>query len=174
MQSVHEFDHSHSVPMTRCPSGVKIAARIWIAMGILQLLALGLVLMMTLGGPASAQKMAPSATQILLKVIFGVILIMVGRQTSKGTAKDTQGNGVASIILGLINLGFAFLQVRMLAGSSSIPEPVALTLLAGGAINTLAGIALLGAGLLAIRGRDAYRAWRQASLQPREEELVRG
>ena len=103
-------------------------------------------------------------------MLFGVVLVTAGRQTRKGTATDTTANGVGSLLIGLLNLGFAFTQARVLTGSPSLPEPVMLAFGVAAAVGGLGGIALVVAGILALSGRDDYRAWRQG----REQAKARG
>jgi hypothetical protein len=161
MRPTYNHDNALPAPAARCPSGVRAAARIWTIMGVLQLLTLAFVLVVTLGGPASAQKAAPHVTQVLLGVLFGVVLLMAGRQTKRGTATDTMGNGVGSLLIGLLNLAYAYMLSKALADASSLPEPVVLASMVGAAVGGLGGLALVVAGALAISGRDDYRAWRQ-------------
>jgi hypothetical protein len=164
MRPAYDDDYVQPVPAPRCPSGVKAAARIWTIMGVLRLLALAALLVLTLGGPASAQKAAPSVPGVAVGVLVALILISAGRQTVKGNAKDTLGYGIASLILGLLGVGAVFLEISMLNRLGSLPEPVVLGMFMDILVAGLGGIALMVAGMLAISGRDAYRAWRQGSV----------
>jgi FtsH-binding integral membrane protein len=148
---------------TPYPSGVRAAARIWMIMGILLLLALAFLLVVTLGGPASAREASPSMFTVIWRALFCIVLVVVGRQTSKGTAIDTMANGVASLVLGLATLVVAYMQASVFTGPAHLPDPVMLAYLVGAVIGGLGGIALVVAGLLAINGRDAYLAWRRGA-----------
>jgi hypothetical protein len=71
--------------------------------------------------------------------LFGGAFIFVGAQTVRSTAADMLGNGVGSILFGILFGGLN------------------LTFQGGGA-----GLALLAAGILALVGRQEYKVWRKA------------
>jgi hypothetical protein len=85
----------------------------------------------------------------LLLGLFGAVFVHVGVQSVRGTARDTLGNGIGSIIFGLLNLGSGTLQ----AGAGQVIQ-------AG--VGFLVGAGLIAAGVLALVGRSDYKAWRRA------------
>ncbi len=70
---------------------------------------------------------------------FGVAFIFVGVQTVRGTAADTLGNGIGSIIF------------SGLFGWLDLTQPICWP-----------GLALIVAGVLALVGRSKYKIWRKA------------
>lgn len=84
---------------------------------------------------------------ILLRVGFGWAFIHVSRSTTRGDAKDTLGNGVASSIIGLLWMAFAILLVSAKAYIA-------------GAFTASIATALIVAGSLALMGRKEYLSWK--------------
>ena len=151
------------------PVAVRIAAGVWIVFGAVIPLNVvnGLVSRLISSVNADvAQKHAGEivvgfAVYLIPIVVFGIAFIFVGYQTLKGSAKDTRSNGFGSLVFGLIILACGGAALA-LTGNPSVPQPVAaaaLRVIAAG-IYLLSGIALLGAGVLALVGRQEYKAWR--------------
>jgi hypothetical protein len=146
------------------PAAVRIAGTIWIIFGAVILLSAVLVPILTVGAEWAAGRPAAQARTAwfawtlaycfgLFIALFGVAFIFVGIQSVRGTARDTLGNGIGSIVFAIFNLGSGFLQLSM---EQFVPAVVGIS----------AGIGLLLAGILALVGRADYKAWREAN-QPR-------
>jgi hypothetical protein len=78
----------------------------------------------------------------------GGAFLFVGVQSVRGTAADTLGNGVGSIILGALVLGLALIALLV--------DP----LVAG--INLVSAGGLITAGVLALVGRGDYKLWKRS------------
>jgi uncharacterized membrane protein HdeD (DUF308 family) len=96
-------------------------------------------------------------------VIFGLIggaFIFVGVQTILGTARDTLGNGIGSIIFGVLNggAGLGYILTREYFAS---------------VVSFLCGAGLLASGVLALVGRSQYKAWRRSRRPRRRRRAVR-
>jgi hypothetical protein len=130
-------------PTGSAPRVVALAAWIWVVTGVLYvLIALGLAA--STGIPIAAM------TVFVVVALFALAFFVVGVQTLRGTQKDTLGNGVGSIGIGVIGL----VGTAQSAATTS-------TTLAGYGFEVM----LIVAGALALGGRDAYRAWRATALQ---------
>ncbi|HSQ55139.1 MAG TPA: hypothetical protein VLM40_05285 [Gemmata sp.] len=152
-----------------CPTTVKFAGYAWISFGGLVLLNLIVYMALVYGQPR-----APGATGGgqgaaagdghaggqgaaavggvcggLVLALFGLVFMHVGLQSIRGTAKDTLGNGIGSIIFGLLNLASGVIQAQ---AEHEIQA----------GIGFLVGIGLLAAGVLALVGRGEYKEWRDA------------
>jgi hypothetical protein len=138
---------------------VQIAGWIWLVIGSLSLFTNLLTFVLT----------APQgAGSPLFGAIIGAVFCHVGLQSVQGKAKDTLGNGIGSLILGLLQGGLGiFLAVGapLLVGQN--------VLIAGilGGIAILGGSGLIAAGVLALIGRKRYKAWRRA--QNARDKLIR-
>jgi hypothetical protein len=85
-------------------------------------------------------------------LLFGVAFGFVGYQTVTGTANDTLGNGLGSLILGLLAGGLVFFLIV----KGELPsETQTIILLTGGLSVTL----LILAGCLALAGRSGCRKY---------------
>ncbi len=147
-----DFEDSTPFPVTVTVAGIG-----WIVFGSLVLLNL-LFLLAILGGLAGAEKpgaaagFVAGATCIAAFVgLIGGAFIFVGIQSVRGTARDTLGNGIGSLVFGALNLGRAALIFG--SGRGGYLE---------GGIALLVGLGLIGAGILALVGRAEYKAWRKA------------
>ena len=136
------------------PIAATFASIIWIAFGCFSLLGAGLLMVGSLmvsaiDGPA---RLILVLLIVLIPCGFATAFIFVGVQTIRRKARDTIGNGIGSIALGL--LYFA----PMLKRSDSD--------LGVGAAQGLAFLAapLVVAGILALAGRSRYKAWRNAQI----------
>jgi hypothetical protein len=136
------------------PVLVRTAGIVWIVFGGLILLNMALtVALLAVAAPAAGNQggglVAGGTCAVVLMGLFGGVFIHVGVQSITGTARDTLGNGIGSIIFGLLNFGGG--AARLLAG-----DPIS------GGLNFFAGCGLLAAGVLALVGRADYRDWKRA------------
>jgi hypothetical protein len=139
------------------PSTVMTAAVIWIGVGVLGLLTLIATLIVIGGHPGRAP--IPCCGSLI-----ATAFLLPGYQTVTGAARDTFGNGVGSLLLGLLQLLFAaVLGIRGLEAADRDPrvpiEAVIVTSLVIGVI----GVMLVAAGILAFAGRERYLEWRRAA-----------
>ena len=119
------------------PAGVKAAGMIWIGFGVLGFATVILSFMVTVA--VENGKGAGGICGVIIPIAF----LIVGIQSVKGTAPGTMGNGIGSIIFGLLYLGIA---VLVLASSALGAGAIAVVL---GGLSALLGTALLTAGVLA-------------------------
>ena len=87
--------------------------------------------------------------------LFGAVFLHVGNQSIKGTAAGTVGNGVGSIIFGLLYLAYTA-AVAVLLGR-----------IIEAAVGGLGTVLLLTAGVLALAGSGQYKLWRKAKGEAR-------
>jgi hypothetical protein len=133
---------------------------IWIVFGSLILLNAAINLLLTFGMSAGGGAQAAGGVcPVLIGVLFGAVFIHVGVQSVQGTAKDTLGNGIGSIIFALLNGGFG---VLLMVGAVAVGGTAGLIAALLGGVSLLGGIGLLAAGVLALVGREEYKAWRRA------------
>lgn len=90
---------------------------------------------------------------LLLILAAGIGLVYNGVQTTRGTASDTLGNGIGSIIWGVILLYEAFKSADGLAKLSDAAVGAFILLLVYGAMMVVAGG-------ISLAVRKDYRAWR--------------
>jgi len=94
----------------------------------------------------------------LVFALFGGAFIFVGVQSVTGTAKDTLGNGIGSIIFAALGIVLGSLMLAAAARDArSVPYATV-----SAVITFVVAAALLTAGILALMARDGYRAWRRA------------
>jgi len=140
-------------PRRSMPAAVLWAGILWIVYGVLQLISILLAVI-----PAVQAGQSPVTPQTGCSLLFGIAFLFVGYQTVTGTAKDTLGNAIGSLILGLLA---ALLAVMILAGGQQLQIDPRVRLAA--AISAgLSATLLIVAGVLALAGRADYRAWRSA------------
>jgi hypothetical protein len=137
------------------PVPVTIAGIAWIVFGALILVNL-MVFLLAMFGLAALGQGAEKGAAIgggacggLILGLFGAVFLHVGVQSVRGTARDTLGNGIGSILFGLLNMGAGVLQV---AGGQILQAGLAF----------VPGAGLIAAGVLALVGRRDYKAWRRA------------
>jgi hypothetical protein len=167
-------DDYDDVPDARAPfpAGVKVAGIVWIGYGVLALISAALNVVVGAAG-AGAGGASPVCTGICVG-LFGLAFLFVGVQSVRGTAKDVLGNGIGSIVFGVLYLaGAAFLllmggfadQAANQPGKGGAPinkEQFQTVAYVSGAIGGFFGLLLLLAGVLALSNRTAYKAWRRA------------
>ena len=143
------------------PMAVTLAGLAWIAFGALILFNLVILLASVLSLSAQVQAEERGAAVAggfcggLMLALFGAVFIHVGIQSVRGTARDTLGNGIGSILFGLINFVSAAVQSNAGHGIQA-------------GIGVLIGTGLVTAGVLALMGRTDYKAWRQADVRTRQ------
>lgn len=151
-----DTDNTSAVPY---PKMVQVAGVIWIVYGLVTLVNLLFLIVSLLGAgeekPGAGQEAQGAAIALGIclgpfQALIGLVFIHVGLQSVRGRARDTLGNGIGSILFGLLNLAGA---ARMGRGGDFV--------LAGFCL--LFGALLIGAGVLALMGRWEYRRWREAS-----------
>jgi hypothetical protein len=143
-----DFEEEPEFPVT-----VMIAGIIWIAMGGLLVLSFVAFMAITFLFAAEADKGAVVGVGVCSGLFIGMIggaFIFVGAQSVRGTAADTLGNGIGSILFALMNWGHG---ASFTLSGLNILQAV---------ISFLCGIGLLVAGILALVGRGQYKAWRKA------------
>jgi hypothetical protein len=154
-------------PAPPLPGSVKAAGIIWTVFGALILLGFAVQVLTVLSVAPPDQRgaiMGGTFCVGLLVALFAGGFIFVGMQTLTGTAKDTLGNGIGSIIFAVLIGGSATaLLLAVSGGRASVGEtgPVWVAVLVLG-INGTAAVALLAAGVLVLVGRDGYLAHREA------------
>jgi hypothetical protein len=142
------------------PATVYAAGVIWIVFGCVILLNALLTLFLAPAPPQAGEDQRPPNTcSVLMGVLFGAVFIHVGLQSVKGPAKDTLGNAVGSILLGLGNGAFG---AMMVVGGLATGGTVGVVSCVAGGVGVLCGLGLLTAGALALAGRSDYKAWRRA------------
>jgi hypothetical protein len=142
------------------PVLVRVAGVIWILFGMLGLV--GTLLQFAAIGAAKAAPGAgpgPAASTPCCGLLIALGFLAVGYQTVTGKAKDTLGNAIGSIGIGL--LYYALIAVFALAmPPGGIPGPPDYLLYA---LFVGFGTLLVLAGGLALVGRPQYKAWRRAA-----------
>lgn len=136
------------------PQTVKTAGVLWIIFGCVVLVNMAVVLLLSFVVAANAQGQAAGLAGGLvcggvIGGLFGAVFLHVGNQSVRGTAHDTLGNGIGSILFALFYLAAAAAQA--VAG-----------MIAQGGVNGLGGAMLFAAGVLALVGRSDYKRWRKA------------
>jgi hypothetical protein len=148
------------------PGSVRAAGIIWIVFGALILLSGGLQLLAQLAlAPTEARGafFSGAVCGALFVGFVGGVFIHVGVQSLSGTARDTLGNGIGSIIFAALIGGITLVvlvaaaSVRSVRGEATPGWAVVIPLV----INSLAAFGLLAAGVLALVGRQGYREYRR-------------
>jgi len=124
---------------------------IWIITGVLFVSsgALTLAFEDNAGGEANAAGVRAGK---FLRIVIGIVFFKAGLQTTRGTAKDTKGNNIGSIIFGVLVAGVGIIALM----GEAFAEIWFFVVLV---INLLSGVALIAAGTLALVGRVPYRQW---------------
>jgi hypothetical protein len=144
-----DYDSSRVPPY---PNQLKIAGYLWMAFGIL-ILANGLYTLAVVYGGVGGGRGAVAVgggIGVGLLTLFGAAFIHVGLQSITGTAKDTMGNGIGSLVFAALQFGSAFWAMSLVGFQ--------LLLL----VQILAGAGLLLAGVLALLARAEFLDWKKA------------
>src|SRR5579862_2628329 len=178
-----DFEETDAGRVPVFPTSVRIAGIVWIVFGSIIILNAIVSAGLTAGaGGANGANAAGGACGAIIPLLIGIAFIFVGQQTLRGTARDTLGNAIGSLVLGIGPLVCGFLAiiggVALANAPAKVPageaaniaaiEPGVLMVL--GVVNILSGFGLLTAGALALIGRAEYREWRRwkRAPQPRD------
>ena len=135
------------------------AGVLWIVFGAITVVnvAVGVLLVMAAAGGIGGlgSQGGPLLCVSVLLTLFGAVFVHVGVQSVRGTARDTLGNGVGSLIFGLFQSAGGVLRISQ--GD---------VVMAG--VGLLSAAGLLAAGVLALVGRGQYKAWRRAQRAERD------
>ena len=145
----------------KCPGTVTTAGVIWIIVGAMILINLVVILTsrFAFSDPASEEVRATAGVLVALFLGFvGGVFIHVGVQSIRGTAKDTLGNGIGSMIFGVLEVVSAFTQEGQLGKAVHI------------ATALLFAATFFIAGIFALIGRTEYKAWRRRLKAMRAQE----
>lgn len=143
-----EDDRRRVVPY---PSMLRNAGYLWVIFGLIILVNGGINVMMSVGGAGGADqdaKVAGGTCGILVVALLGGVFIHVGMQSINGTARDTMGNGIGSMIIGLLQAGGGVVYLR---ADMMLPAVVSFVGCAG----------LMAAGVMAILARADYQEWKK-------------
>jgi hypothetical protein len=153
------------------PATVTVAGIIWIVIGGLSILQLLLMLVLPAAMPQAKARPADQGQENVQRVAKGVGLccgsliggafIFVGAQSVRGTANDTLGNGIGSIVLGILQLAYSAIAALVRVSFLDL------------AIGCILGIGLLVAGVIALLGRSDYKAWRESQMPRRRRKRRR-
>ncbi|MBI3411565.1 MAG: hypothetical protein HY040_24820 [Planctomycetes bacterium] len=154
MRDSRDFSDLPTVPRPAFPWTVTLAGIVWFVLGGL----FELIILLRIAFTAAVH--GPSFAIILCGVLLAgmaapfFIIIAVGYV--RGTAKDTLGTGILSIVLGLLYgiVGSIGLQASTYSkGANQMIVPIFEFVLAG---------SFTAAGILALGSRRDYKAWRNA------------
>jgi hypothetical protein len=149
---------------------IRVAGIIWIVIGGLILLngtgSVILNLSAAENKPSGSAYAVGSLCGYAFLVFCGGVFIHVGVQSLRGTAADTLGNGIGSIIFGVINIVVAGGLILATASTGVSSSVAAIVILIFGIIFGGSGAGLILAGIMALIGREDYKAWRR-SMTPR-------
>ena len=158
------------VKKTPFPKALKFSSGVWMVTGVLTLI----VAVVSVGFVSSKvlEQRQPTddvlaaffgaCVQGVFSLVIGIVFIHVGQSTRTGKTKDVLGNGVGSVIFGVIHLAsFVLLMpeaMRLL--SNKLHTGLAVASLVAASLNALFGIFLVFAGMIALAQRQRYQAWR--------------
>jgi hypothetical protein len=156
-----------SGPEPPYPPTVTTAGVIWIVYGCLMLLYSAASLILTFayqavnakGQASGAEYAAGGLCGLTVIALFAAAFLFVGVQSVRGTANDTLGNGIGSILFAGLYFGGAAVMIAL---GQVIPVAAPL----------LGGVLLLAAGVLALVGRGPYRQWRYAQRAQQQREAA--
>jgi hypothetical protein len=142
----------------RFPPSVKTAVVLWVACALFGLLNAGLGFVLAgLGVPVNAGQR--DAFGVSVGMVFALLILALALQTGTGRAAGTRGAGNASLLLGLLYVGFAALSLLItIAGQGWGGAETALYAAAG--LLAVQAVLLIAGGVLARHGRDEYADWR--------------
>jgi hypothetical protein len=105
-----------------------------------------------------------TGVRIFLAMAISGSLVFAGVQTLRGAAKDTLGNAIGAIVLGVLNLGCGGVLIVAGFGLGGLGTVVAIAI---GALGVAVGLGLAGTAILALVGRTQYLSWRRAQRRRR-------
>lgn len=179
-EEMDDDDQDEPRPLPRVPGLVRTAGVLWIAYGSLGLLTTLVGFIMQAGNQAAAggNPGGNTPTSPCCSIIITIAFMYCGIQSLQGTAKDTLGNSIGSLVFGALQfaagvffilVGLEIIQLAMFVREAA---------LAIGAYVVFMSSLLLAAGVLGLMGRSAYREWREVAhprkkrRRPRREEEV--
>jgi fucose 4-O-acetylase-like acetyltransferase len=133
------------------PKTVSIAGIIWIVFGGWIILIAGLVY--------AVERPGATFPLSMWGFIFGAAFVYVGVHTVRGTARAMGGNGVGSIVLAVLILIHLFSVVVALPNQK---DAILVASIIDAGMATVGAVGFLAAGVLALLGRENYRAWLRA------------
>lgn len=157
----------------RFPGAVLAAGIIWVVFGVLGLI--NTVATLAIAGAKAGAGGNPNTGGVCCGGAIAIAFLVCGYQTLTGKAKDTRGNGIGSVLLGILYLliagGLAFFlggganaanqgQNAGNQGQNPFPQEVVFIIVA---VVALFGVTLIVAGGLALAGRTQYLEWRRAN-----------
>jgi hypothetical protein len=125
---------------------VYAAGVIWLIFGVLIMINALLTVLLAAGKQVG---FAGKEITAIFTAVIGLVFLHVGWQSTSGTARGTLGNGLGSILFGL--LGGAGSILFFNAGIPIL-----------GVFQILAGLGLLTAGIMALMAGDAFAQWKEA------------
>lgn len=156
-----DFDDEPAFPMTVTLAGVG-----WILFEGLCILSMLINLAGSLaapeagaGGPRGAEAAGYRAGQVCGGIFAGLIggaFVFVGIQSIRGTARDTLGNSIGSIVFGMLYLGLSVLGLALGTRAGNAGAGMILAF-----IMFIIAAGLMGAGILGLVGRKEYKEWRR-------------
>jgi hypothetical protein len=160
-----DFDDDEPGPLPSVPGLARAAGIIWIVYGIggLCTTILGFVLQagnQAAGGANAAGPGGGNPSSPCCSIAITITFAYCGMQTIKGQAKDTLGNSIGSLVLGLLQFsaGVFFLLAGAEVFGNGIFDPTFALIV--GAVLLFMGSMLLLAATLGLMGRRAYLDWR--------------
>lgn len=167
-----DIEYRYETPF---PAFVSAAGWIWIALGTILLILIGLaatLMFFFAGGPNAAAAARGSHFSAVFQ-LFGLVALVsasylyVGIQCIRGAVCKMFANGISSIVVGLYCCGSAVFNV---ARSDVLQASVVRMLFAG--VEGTGGTLLVVAGLLALMGRRQYDLWRAEQALRRDREAA--
>ena len=146
------------------PTLVRIAGILWIAFGVIGVCSAIAGFAMQGGNANAGAGGGPNPASNCCGILIPAAFLYVGIQTVQGKATDTLGNGIGSLVFGLIYLAVAgacfVMGNKLLAGAGGLAMFVGLV------VAVFAGM-LIGAGTMALVSRQEYKDWRREN-RPRK------
>ena len=146
------------------PTKVTVAGIAWIVFGGLIVVNI-LILLVVLAAARGMDRAGASEAfgiGVCLSAVLGLFaagFIFVGVQSVRGTAPGTVGNGIGSLVFGLLNFGPAVALLLRASSPARFPPSVSEYIQAG--ISSIFALALMVFGILALVAAPEYKVWRQ-------------
>ncbi len=165
-----ERDPAQLVKKTPFPKALRFSYGVWILIGVLMMISAVVNIGLTSSNLANQRQptddamaaFAAACIQGLLSLAIGVVFIYVGQSTRTGKAKDVLGNGVGSVIFGVIQMVYFILlmpqALRLLSNDVHVGLGIASIVVAS--LSAIFGSLLFLAGMIALAQRQRYKAWR--------------
>jgi len=153
-----------AAPTPQYPRTILIAGIIWIILGSLMLL-MSAMMVVARGWVSIPQSMT---------MLFGIASVNAGVQGVRGTGRNTFGNGIGSILFGLLVLSVG-IRILLQAIDESRTLESSTPIVVGGfyaGATIVAACGFLSAGVLALVGRERYRSWRRIQKNIKTSQLA--